>query len=54
MISTTDPCLGSSALLAVPLGGPSLGDWGPELDLGLGLWRESRQHEGSAVQKVVP
>ena len=53
-ISTTDPCLGSSALLAVPLGGPSLGDWGLELDLGLGLWQEGRQHEGSAVQKEVP
>ena len=32
--------LNSSALLAVPLGGPSLGDWSLELELGLGLWRE--------------
>ena len=42
------PALNNSALLAVPLGGLSLGPWDPELELGMG---SNRQHQGSALQK---
>ena len=38
--------LPSSALLAVPLGGPSLGDWGLKLEMGMGLWREVTNPRG--------
>ena len=38
--------LNSSALLAVPLGGPGLGDWGLELEMGMGPWQEVTNTRG--------
>ena len=56
LTSRTLPCLAlnSSALLAVPLGGPSLGGLEPGTGVGAGTVAGSnRQHEGSAMQKEV-
>ena len=48
LTSRTLPSLAlhSSALLAVPLGGPGLGDWGLELEMGMGPWQEVTNTRG--------